>query len=442
MPKKGDSNIGRKAAIAAIAGSVGAIEATTEHDYTESAECRVEQTYSLEDLKDPETLEEAYDALAVCRDVYGIIPGVRSKIFSILKFAFHASPGFIRARIKSPEAVTFSDLESMGMAGEGFAPLVDLGAFNLNKLRHNQLDLGRLEKNNVKEIILMEDRSPIFFLNYSGFRPNGAVPLNRHSNIEETWTMQDLKKLIDDLHSHGIRVVIGFWGNAGNRNANPFVVRNWEALKPVIPVSDDINPLSIVVDEYGKRLPFAEYVVQQYRRLNDDFELDGLFLGDGLMGYRAFFDSDGPYYFSDMADVWTDFYRRIYTGLKETDPSDTLWAYDCLGKGTGASLNHGVDIAGITPYIDNYVFQSYGSDAWGEKFMALPGYDLERDRAAIQTLPKQTKSKTKYCAGLRDNVEGWSSTKAKIAEKHEALSPYAGAGSLGVWSNDIFRRLL
>jgi hypothetical protein len=442
MPKKGTTNLGRKTAVSAIAGISGATDAGIEHDYEESAECRVMQTYSLEDLKDPEVLEKAYDALAVCRDIYGIIPTVRSRIFSILKFVFNASPGFIKARVSRPEVITFDDLEAVGVSGEGFAPLVDLGAFNLNKLRHNQLDLGRLEENNVREIVLMEDRSPIFFLNYSGYRPDGVVPLNRHSNIEETWTMQDLKNLIDDLHVHGIKFVIGFWGNAGSRNTNPFVVRNWETLKPVIPVSDDINPLSFVVDEYGRRLPFAEYIVQQYRRLNDDFELDGLFLGDGLMGYRAFFDSDGPYYFSDMADVWTDFYRRVYTGLKETDPSDTLWAYDCLGKGSEASLTHGVDIAGITPYVDNYVFQSYGSDAWGEKFMALPGYDLERDLEAIQALPRQTKMKTKYCAGLRDNVEGWSSTKSKIAEKHKTLSPFAGAGSLGVWSNDVFRRLL
>lgn len=322
------------------------------------------------------------------------------------------------------------------------APLVDLGAFDLKRLREGTLKLSRLKEQGINEIVLMEDRAPIFFLNYNGYNAGEKVPLNRHMDTGANWTMADLKKLVDGLHENGIKVVIGFWGNAKNWENNPFIRQNWDALKPVIPISDDINPLCFVTDENGKQITFAQYIAQQYNKLNRDFNFDGLFLGDGLMGYRAFLDPYGPYDFSDASHLWTDFYRRVYEGVKGADEGDSLWAYDCLGKGGSNASSHGLDLREIAPYLDNYVAQTYGSDAWGENYMALPGYNLERDTKEISDLPPGIKAKTRYTMGIGDSVEGWAGTTESVRSKHKALSPHAKKGTLGVWSNGMVRKLV
>src|SRR5690606_2982498 len=149
------------------------------------------------------------------------------------------------------------------------------------------------------------------------------------------------------------------------------------------PTSDDLNPLSFVTDADGKRMPFVDYVVKQYQQLDKDFGFDGLFLGDGLMGFRSFLDPYGPYDFSDKQYVWTDFYRRMYEGLKKIDEDDTLWAYDCMANGPAAARKNGVALSVLSKYIDNYIFQSYGNDAWGRDYMRLPGYTVDRDAEHI-----------------------------------------------------------
>jgi hypothetical protein len=350
-------------------------------------------------------------------------------------------PGFIKTKVKKPENLTFDNLDEAGIDKKTFSPLVDLGAFDLQKIRDGNADFSKLAEEGVKEIVLMEDRDPMFYLNYNGYDPRKEVPLNRHGAKNERWLMEDMKKLIELLHKAGIKVVMGFWGNSGNHEGNAFINRNWENLKPVIPLSDDINPLSFVKDNEDHEMPFADYVVRQYAKIKRDFHVDGLFLGDGLMGYRSFLDSQGPYDLEDTAPLWTDFYRRIHKGIKEQGDNDTLWAYDCMGNGTEKILRNGVDLKALAPHIDNYIFQAYGSDAWGKNYMRLPGYDLQRDTREASTLPPSLKVKTRYTVGLGDSVEGWIGRRADIKAKHALLERNAHKGTLGVWSNEIVRRL-
>jgi len=160
------------------------------------------------------------------------------------------------------------------------------------------------------------------------------------------------------------------------------------------------------------------------------------------MGFRAFLDFDGPYQAADFRHLWTDFYKRINKGVKSADANDMLWAYDCMANGTARARTNGLDLEGVAPFIDNYIFQSYSNDAWGGGYMNLPGYNLERDRAEIASLPPALKAKTRYSVGLGDSVEGWYGKKQAIRDKHGAMRDHAGKGTLGVWSNELIRGIL
>ncbi len=399
-----------------------------------------------EQLLSVEQLEQEYDKITSAREVYGQVYTTRKKIFALLRFLGSVAPNVAISKVKSMlglhEKIDTHTLETAGIPMETNAALVDLGAFDLNRLRQNQLDLSPLKEKGIKEVVLMEDRAPQFFLNYRHYDPGGNVPLNRHGDPKQKWQMQDMKMLIDSMHAQGIKVIIGFWGNTQDHKKNEFVERNWSTLKPVIPISDDINPLSFVRNEKGEKVPFAQYVGDQYKKLKTDFQVDGLFLGDGLMGYRAFMDPHGPYNFSEHTRVWTDFYQRVQAGVKQAGREDTLWAYDCMANGTNEARRNGVDLAGITPHIDNYVFQSYGNDAWGKNFMRVPGYSLSRDQAELSTLPGNLKQKTRYPIGLGDEVEGWKGNMKDVREKHQALRSDARKGTLGVWSTELVQTLL
>ena len=407
----------------------------------------VEDPHSLVDrgrILTPEELHLEYEIIGTARDIYQRMATTREEIWNVTKFLGKVVPNM--AIMKAYEAlwgenVSLDDLEKMGIERKTFSPLVDLGAFPLQKVREGTADFSRLKEAGIRSIVIMEDRAPHFYLNYGDFDADATVPLNRHGNADDVWTMADLKKLVDGLHEQDIKVVIGFWGNTAEHEKNPFVNRNWDSLKPVVPYSDDINPLSFVEDEHGEKIPFGDYIVQQYTKLNADFGFDGLFLGDGLMGFRSFLDPHGPYNFAEEQYLWTDFYRRVYNGLKEVDEADTLWAYDCMANGPAAARRNGVSLESITPYIDHYIFQSYGNDAWGKDYMKVPGYDVHRDEQQIASLPPELKKKVKYSIGLGDAVEHWKGRKKWMTEKHMLIGPHAGAGTLGVWSTEIFSQL-
>ena len=395
-----------------------------------------------EKLIPPEQLPALYEQVKLRRDAYQTVAGTRHNVRKLIGFLWQAGPNMIRTALGSKEDISHQVLDEAGIEREKMTTLVDLSAFDLKRFRADDLDFSILAKNGVREIVLMEDRDPQFFLNYEGFEEGKTVPLNRHGRKEDKWSMSDLKKLVGKLQEQGIKVVIGFWGNTGGKDGNEFIKRNWEALTPVIPTSDDINPLSMVKDKTGKEMSCADYIVRQYQQLEKDFGFDGLFLGDGLMGFRSFLDPNGDYNTADFNQLWTDFYRRVYDGVKKTGEGKTLWAYDCMGNGATRARSNGLYLNGIAKYIDNYIFQSYSNDAWGSGYMNLPGYDLARDKAQITDLPDELKIKTKYSIGIGDNVEGWAGKASAIKDKHQQIGSQARKGTLGVWSNGLIRGIL
>lgn len=389
-----------------------------------------------------EELTEQYNQLAALRSTTKITAETRQDLQKQIDQALQIAPNFLRMKFAQAENHSLETVEHLGIKMDTFSPMVDLSAFDLNKLRTGQLNLETLKQRGLKEIVLMEDRDPQFFLNYKNYNANQSVPLNRHGQGSDNWTMHDLKQLTDQLHQAGLKVTIGFWGNAENAANNNFLKNNWEQLHPIIPGSSDINPLAMVKDQQNHSIPFADYIVAQYARLHQDFGFDGLFLGDGLMGYRDFRDPHAPYDFTSTTKLWTDFYRRIHSGVHQANPQGKLWAYDVMGKGPEQALKHGIDQSALAPYLDTYVFQAYGSDAWGKDYMNLPGYSLERDQQHLSSLPPSLAAKTKYTMAFGDQVEGWHSNKATIREKHQALHSHAKQGSFGVWSNQLIRNLI
>lgn len=440
---------GKRAAIggivlgAGVAGDVGmdAYE-DTQFGSAVSNELPHEMNANIPDEK----LRLEYQKASKLRDIYEEIAGTRRKISKLGRFILGAAPGALSMQMNDAPDFTFEQLESLGIRKGEFTPLVDLGAFDLEKLNQGELDFEKLNERGVKQIVLMEDRDPQFFLNYKGFNSDAEVPLNRHGldtdeHPRQSWTMADMKKLIEGLHGVGIKVVIGFWGNTGDKENNAFISRNWDAVRPVIPTADDMNYLSYVKDAEGKEMPFADYILAQYSKLNADFRVDGLFLGDGFMGFRSFIDNEAPYDASSLTPLVSDFYRRVHSGVHGIDAGDTLWAYDCMGNGTDRALRNGVDLYAVAEHIDTYVFQAYGSDAWGEEYMGLEGYDVRRDKLQLASLPPALQKKTVYTVGLGDRVEGWYGTADSIKEKNTHLSAYAKQGSLGVWSTVPFENL-
>jgi hypothetical protein len=389
-----------------------------------------------------DTLRREYSRIGLLRQSSTITAGTRDDITKQLDLVLRMAPNYVKMQLAKTPEHQLNEVEELGMKMENFSPLVDLSAFDLNKLRSGQLNLDALKQRGLRELVLMEDRDPQFFLNYPGFNPTQPVPLNRHGSKQEVWTQADLRLLTEKMHQSGLKVTIGFWGNIENAANNEFLKRNWAQIQPVIPGSTDMNPLAIVRDTNGREMAFADYVLSQYQKLHRDFGFDGLFLGDGLMGYRDFKDPNAPYDFSSTTSLWTDFYKRLHQGVHEITPNGKLWSYDVMGKGTADSKKHGVDLTGITHHLDSFVFQAYGSDAWGKDYMVLPGYDLARDQKAISELPPELQAKTKYSVSFGDAVEGWTASAASNKIKHQTLKDHALQGGLGVWSNQTIRRLL
>ncbi|MCC6643664.1 hypothetical protein IT411_02850 [Candidatus Peregrinibacteria bacterium] len=448
QPSKPKSySLKKRLAIVALAGTAATAERIdafhTEDQLKKISDGIVTEQMSIpENLIPPEQLPALYEQVKIRRDIFKEVAGTRHNLRKLLGFLWQAGPNMIKTALGSKEDISYQTLDEAGIEREKMAVLVDLSAFDLKRFRNDDLNFDVLVNNKVREIVLMEDRDPQFFLNYADYQADQVVPLNRHGSKEDKWTMADLKKLIAQLQEKKIKVIIGFWGNTGNKDGNDFIKRNWDNLAPVIPSSDDINPLSMVRNGDDKEMSCADYIVEQYRKLDRDFGFDGLFLGDGLMGFRSFLDPNGDYNTADFNQLWTDFYRKIYEGVKETGNEDTLWAYDCMANGQKRAQKNGLNLEGIAKYIDNYIFQSYANDAWGSDYMNLPGYDLNRDKVQSLDLPDALKVKTRYSVGIGDNVEGWAGKAKNIGEKHVQIGPQAKRGSLGVWSNGLIRGIL
>lgn len=369
---------------------------------------------------------------------------------------------------------------------------VDLGAF-----RKNDPDRGASRfldgaHGTVDWIALMEDRRPEWFL---GFRPGSDdldVPLNRHGPESGRWTRAEVRALVGALRAHGVRVLVGVWMHecAWVDERHPELLmrdadgRLWQ---DVVRKNADVDPLKrLRADaEHGieEGLPFVEYLVRQYAALRAAFGFEGLFVGDGGMGFREFahdgrdalhfdFDAaavadfarsdayvahegcalraDGP---SDAAELarrhaadvrahhasawlawtrarWKAFYARLADAIHAHD--GTLAAYNTMNYDPVLAREHGVDFRDLAEAgLDVLVFQTYDW-AWGPHGPLTPQAD--KDAAANLAALLLTRGHVGHATPMRivfttetnDRVEGW---RAPLDATLREIGAYGGARS-------------
>lgn len=177
------------------------------------------------------------------------------------------------------------------------------GCLDLGIAKPNQYtDISKmLADEKIQFVVLMEDRQPDFFIKYEEYNPESFVRLNRHGPNSNTYyypTQEDMRSFVKAFHDARIEILYGFWihENRWIDERHPELLltdSNGKSLRSESFLYD-FNPLlKMKLDaEHGIRNDerFAEYICKQYSKLADDFEFDGLFLGDGGMGLRIFGD--------------------------------------------------------------------------------------------------------------------------------------------------------
>src|SRR5689334_7200962 len=185
----------------------------------------------------------------------------------------------------------------MGMSLPIKSCCLDLGIAKPN--RYNKISNMMAEKE-IQFVVLMEDRQPDFFINYDKYSAESIVGLNKHGPENNTYrpTQRDLRSFVETFRDEEIEILYGFWVHENTwideRHSELLLTdSNGKSLSSESFVYD-FNPLlKMKIDsEYGIRNEeeFAEYIYKQYSNLADDFGFNGLFLGDGGMGFRLFGD--------------------------------------------------------------------------------------------------------------------------------------------------------
>jgi len=154
--------LGKKVAVGGIVLAGGGVSANLGLDAYEDGQ--IENAVDHKVLKDKqgesealipdEKLSEEYKKAAVLRDIYGGIAGTRRSISKLGRFLVGVAPGAIKTNLETAPSFTFDDLDALGIQKDRFIPLVDLGAFDLQKLRTGNLDYSKLKEQNVKELVL------------------------------------------------------------------------------------------------------------------------------------------------------------------------------------------------------------------------------------------------------------------------------------------------
>lgn len=179
------------------------------------------------------------------------------------------------------------------------------GCLDLGIAKPNQYNevAKMLAEEEIEFVVLMEDRQPDFFLNYDRFDRELFVRLNRHGPYNGNHyypTQGDLKLFVDGLHDSNIKVLYGAWIHENRwiirRHPEILLTDREGHLLHTNNLSVDFNPLAELKSDhdYGIRNgdKFVEYMYKQYSKLADDFGFDGLFIGDGGMGFRMFGDDN------------------------------------------------------------------------------------------------------------------------------------------------------
>ncbi len=288
----------------------------------------------------------------------------------------------------------------------------------------------------VDSVVIMSDRRPDFLVEYGVYNPLSQTRLNKHGPLNHLQTYSDLKNFIAELHKQKIKVYFGFWGLTRDQHGHSSI---WFESHPEVWAemyeNSDVDPLVMLRKE---NISLADFIVEQYRKIKNDFDFDGLFLGDGLNGYRYFND---PRMYRDKQSTvpdWTNFYATLARGVH--DSGGKLWAYDCLGLPPDQALLHGADyLAQAQAGLDYLVVQTYPT-AWGKKWLKkFSGYDFVsaiKTLQATQQLLAKTSCQTFYTLEIGDRVEGWSAKPADTLQQWRRYAAYAD-GQMLVWANDL-----
>lgn len=192
---------------------------------------------------------------------------------------------------------TIADKPKLSKKNPLISGCLDLGIAKPDDYDRVAKELGREE---VKLVVLMEDRQPDFFLKYDAYDAESYVRLNRHGPHNTTYypTQSDLKLFVKAFHEVGIEIQYGFWVHenrwTNKRHPELLLTDSTGSCLCSEYYTNDFNPLASMKEDFDYGIkdgePFAEYVCKQYSNLADDFGFDGLFLADGGMGFRLFGD--------------------------------------------------------------------------------------------------------------------------------------------------------
>ena len=359
-------------------------------------------------------------------------------------------------------------------------------------------------------VVLMEDRQPVFFHGYRGFDADAEVPLGRHGPRWDRWTHADVRRLVDAFHARGVEVLLGYWVHECDfvdvRHPE-LLIRDatgalWMDRKEM---NADFSPLRRMRADpehdvrEGER--YGEWSVRQYARLARDFGFDGLFLGDGAMGFRRHghdwkdlrhFDYHEDWLREFAADVrfgrhdgcallregtttaeraadvhahhwdhwvefnverWTDYYRTMAEGVHAT--GGVLAAYNVMNYDPALARLHGIDYRALAEAgLDVLVFQAYDY-AWGPLGpfgdLHIARKDLDTNLAALLRtrahVGHDTRMQVVVTVETEDEVEGWN---APVPHTLGELHAYGGAasfdgrswrraadGAFVVWGNSV-----
>ncbi len=306
---------------------------------------------------------------------------------------------------------------------------VDLGAFE-----RPLPDLGGLEG-----IVIMEDRDPEFFLSFDAYDPAADTGLNRHGPLHAWSTQEDLRKLVEQLHTQRIPAAIGFWNYGGSmfHRRTRWLRRHRELAH--VRWSSQLYPFVRLSPE---GITYGEYIARQYARLRAAFGFDGLMLGDGFSGFGSLWDPD---LYRDQAPTipqWTQLYRVISDAVHRA--SGVLLAYDQMGVSFSEAREHGADYRALADAgLDILVYQSY-PQAWGGFWLEnyRGRFDLHANITNLSTVRSAlagTRARVCYTVELGDSIERWPVDAERTREQMKKLDPLAD-GRVLVWANDVLAR--
>lgn len=359
-------------------------------------------------------------------------------------------------------------------------------------------------------VVVMEDRQPDFFHGYAGYRPHERVPLNRHGPRQDAWTQADLKRLVDAFHAHDVKVLLGYWIHECRfvDELHPEVLirdQSGALWQDTVERNADFNPMRRMREDPehgvldGER--YSTWSTRQYAKLQRDFGFDGLFLGDGAMGFRrhgkdwkdlrhfdfhedwlaefrddhAFMRHDGcalhdagadtqarakdvhtyhwPHWVAWNTDRWTDYYREMADAVHKT--GGILAAYNVMNYDPAVARLHGVDYRAIAEAgLDVLVFQAYDY-AWGPLgpfgFLHIAKKDLATNLAALLRtrahVGYDTRMQIVVTVETEDEVETWNAPAAHTLGEAYAYGNAAAFdgkdwrraadGAFIVWGNSV-----